>query len=58
MYSKDELEVISRLKTPSKIQEFLNNLKINFEEAGETCLSPKSVLAKGKAHCYACSIYS
>lgn len=51
MYSKDELEVISRLKTPSKIQEFLNNLKINFEEAGETCLSPKSVLAKGKAHC-------
>ena len=48
---KKEYETLRRLNTPVKIQEFLNNLKINFEENGDTCMSPKMVLKHGKCHC-------
>jgi len=51
MFSKEELAVLRELNTPSKIQEFLNNLKINFEEEGDTCMSPRNVLKQGKAQC-------
>ena len=48
---KGELKILKRLKTPAKIQDFLDKLKINFEEKGDTCLSPLMVLKKGKCHC-------
>jgi len=49
---EDDFNVLKRLKTPSKIQDFLDSLKINFEERGkDTCLSPKTVLKLGKCHC-------
>jgi len=52
MFSKEELDILKKLNTPSKIQDFLNNLKINFEEDGkDTCMSPRKVLREGKAHC-------
>ena len=35
-FSKKELEVLNKLNTPAKIQDFLNSLKINFEENGAT----------------------
>jgi hypothetical protein len=51
MLTDKELAVLKKLNTPRKIQDFLNKLKINFEEKGETCLSPREVLRQKKAHC-------
>ncbi|TAL47780.1 hypothetical protein EPN87_02125 [archaeon] len=48
---KNELKIFHRLNTPRKIQDFLNGLKINFEEHGDTLMSPRRILAEGKAHC-------
>lgn len=50
-FSKKELAFFSKLNNPRKVQDFINSLKANFEENGDTCMSPKSVLKKGKAHC-------
>ena len=50
---KDELEILKKLNTPAKIQDFINDLPVNFENdgRGETCMSPLSVLRTNKAHC-------
>jgi len=49
--SQKEFLVLKRLSTPHKIQDFLDSVPINFEKRGDTCLSPKKVLEKEKAHC-------
>jgi hypothetical protein len=46
-----ERRVFARLKTPKKIQDFLDTLPINFELDGDTHMSPRSVLKARKAHC-------
>ncbi|HWA32471.1 MAG TPA: hypothetical protein VG694_03410 [Candidatus Paceibacterota bacterium] len=46
-----EKTLLVRLDTPAKVQDFLNSLKFNFEERGETLRSPLAVLRSGKAHC-------
>jgi len=51
MFTKEELKILKNVNTPAKIQDFLNNLKINFEENGDTCMSPRRVLKEGKAQC-------
>lgn len=51
MFSKKEMEIYKKLNSPKKIQDFLNSLKINFEENGDTCFSPRMVLKNRKAHC-------
>jgi hypothetical protein len=48
---KKELKILKKLNTPAKIQDFLNQMPMNFEEKGETCLSPMSVLEKKICHC-------
>ncbi len=50
-FSEKEIAILKGLNTPRKIQEFINSIPINFEEEGDTCLSPRSVLEKKKAHC-------
>ncbi len=50
--SKKELTTLKKLKDPSKIQDFLNTLPFNFEEKGETYMSPRRVLLEKKAHCF------
>lgn len=40
-----------KLSSPKKIQDFLNTLAFNFEEDGETCMSPSRVRREGRAHC-------
>ncbi|RJQ16973.1 hypothetical protein C4573_02835 [Candidatus Woesearchaeota archaeon] len=50
-FNDEELKILKSLNTPRKIQDFLNGLKINFEEEGDTCMSPRMVLKTGKAHC-------
>jgi len=49
--TKEEEEVFKKLDTPRKTQDFLNNLDTNFEEKGETCMSPRRVLKEKKCHC-------
>jgi len=49
--SKKELRILKKLNSPKKIQDFLDKLRINFEEKGESCMSPRIVLKTKKAHC-------
>ena len=48
---KNKIKILSGLKTPKKIQDFLNKLKMNFEKDGDTNYSPMSVLEKKTCHC-------
>lgn len=50
--TKKEEKILRSLNTPKKIQDFLDKLKINFEEDGkDTCMSPRKVLRTRKCHC-------
>ena len=53
-----ELKLLRSLKTPQKIQDFLNSLPINFERSRETCFSPQQVLQKRRAHCAEGAIFA
>jgi len=48
---KKEFKILKKLNTPQKIQDFLDKMSINFEEEGDTFLSPMSVLEKKVCHC-------
>jgi hypothetical protein len=48
---KNELKILKKLNKPAKIQDFLDTMKRNFEENGDTFLSPMSVLKKRICHC-------
>ena len=50
-YTKDEIKLFRRLNSPQKIQDYLNSLSFNFENNGETCMSPRQVLKNKTAHC-------
>jgi hypothetical protein len=50
-FSTSERKILQRLSSPERIQDFLNKLRFNFEEYGETCMSPARVLRAGAAHC-------
>lgn len=49
--TKEEEKVLKSLKTPAKVQDFLDKLEFNFEPEGEGLMSPRRVLKAGKAHC-------
>lgn len=49
--NKEEDEIFKKLSTPEKIQDYLNNLPINYEKERETCNSPRVSLREQKAHC-------
>lgn len=49
--SRGEFAILSRLRTPEKIQAFLNTVPINHELDGETILSVREVLRQRRAHC-------
>ncbi len=51
MFNQKELKILKKLNTPRKIQNFLEKLNINFDKKGETCMSPRTVLKKRRAHC-------
>src|SRR6266542_3431798 len=42
---------LRKLRTPEKIQRFLDDLGYNKEKGGETCRSPRRVLRDRIAHC-------
>src|SRR5476649_1676152 len=51
-FTKKEKEMLQKLNTPAKVQDFLNSLKFNFEETGETLKSPLFALRGKNAHCF------
>lgn len=46
-----EYRTLRALTTPSRIQDFLDELPINHEKNGDTSYSPRLVLREEKAHC-------
>jgi hypothetical protein len=46
-----ERRLFARLDTPQKIQDFLDTLPVNFEPAGGTMMSPRTMLKARAAHC-------
>jgi hypothetical protein len=42
---------LAALKTPEKIQDFINKIPTNFEPEGDTCLSAREVMRQNRAHC-------
>jgi len=59
MYTKEEIRILKSLNTPSKIQDFVTNLKTNFEVDGkDTCVSPRKVLRTKSAHCIEAAIFA
>jgi hypothetical protein len=48
---KEKYKILKKLNTPTKVQDFLNKMEMNFEENGDTVLSPMTVLEKGTCHC-------
>lgn len=49
--TEKEYKILKELNSPGKIQDFINKLKVNFEENGETCMSARRVLRENKCHC-------
>lgn len=49
--TREELQALSKLNTPIKIQNFLDSLPINYEKKKETYMSPRRVLREKKAMC-------
>lgn len=47
----EEFKIFKKLNSPTKIQDFLDALPINFEPQGDTCRSPLMVLKRNRAHC-------
>jgi hypothetical protein len=50
-FTAAELRFLRTLNTPQKIQDFIDQLDVNFEPEGDTCLSPIRVLHERRAHC-------
>lgn len=50
--TKDEERIFKKLDTPTKIQDFINEIPVNYEHDGvDTWRSPRRVLRDQKAHC-------
>ena len=50
-FSGAEARRIAGLRTPRKIQDFIDGLGMNFDYEQDTCQSPRQVLRSGMAHC-------
>ena len=50
-FSKKEIKLLEKLNTPARVQDFLNGIRFNFEENGDTLKSPLRVLRTRSAHC-------
>jgi len=51
-FTQKEKELLKKMSTPAKVQDFLNGFKFNFEKDGkETIKSPIRVLRERNAHC-------
>jgi hypothetical protein len=52
MFDRRERKILGALRTPARIQQFLDNeIQYNLEPGGDTCYSPRTVLRQKVAHC-------
>ncbi|HTB14491.1 MAG TPA: transglutaminase domain-containing protein [Bryobacteraceae bacterium] len=52
MFDRRERTILGALRTPARIQQFLDNeIQYNLEPDGDTCYSPRTVLRQRVAHC-------
>ncbi len=63
MKSKDsftpvEEKLFERLDSPRKIQDYLDGIRINFEQGGDTLYSPRYVIHKKRAHCLEAALFA
>ncbi len=49
--TRREIDILTRLNTPEKIQDYVSKIKNNQEPEGDTCLSVREVLRQKRAHC-------
>jgi len=56
--NKTELKIVRKLSTPHKVQDFLDTMPFNFEEKGETYMSPRSILKANKVHCFEGAVFA
>lgn len=49
--SRRQAEELSTLSTPEEIQDFINDIPLNFEIGGDTALSVTETLSRRRAHC-------
>lgn len=57
--TKEEERIFKKLDTPIKIQDFLNEIPVNYEHDGvDTWRSPRRVLRDNKAHCVEGSLFA
>ena len=57
-FDRKELAVLRKLDKPWKIQDYVEKLPINFEERGDTFMSPRRVLREKKAHCLEGAVFA
>jgi hypothetical protein len=53
-----ELQVFHKLRSPEKIQDYLDALPYNKEHEGETCRSPRRVIRDQTAHCFEGALFA
>lgn len=51
-FTQKEKEILKKINTPAKVQDFISGLEFNFEKHGETLRSPLFVLRNKKGHCF------
>jgi Transglutaminase-like domain len=57
-WTKEERKILQSLKTPAKIQDFLNTLKFRIVGENETCNSPRIVLRDREAQCVEGAVFA
>jgi len=56
--SPAEKRIFARLRTPQKIQDYLDKIPVNFELSGETYMSPRRMLRERAAHCFEGALFA
>lgn len=56
--SQKEIALFKKLRSPDKIQDFLDSLPANLEKSGETSYSPRLVLTHHRAHCFEGALFA
>jgi hypothetical protein len=57
-FTAAERRLVARLRTPDRVQQFLNDLPYNNEAAGETLRTFRGVVAHGAAHCLEAALFA
>jgi hypothetical protein len=53
-----ERKLFRRLDTPQKVQDYLDSLPVNFEQKGQTYMSPRRVIHEKVAHCFEGALFA